>query len=268
MSVIMSFPGTVVNTIAGDETNADPIPAYPIRGNEDLPVLPFSTAIFLPFDFLEPSDRMMKLEHIHSSHVYAWDNRFKKDLNLGIVPDATDEDKERVYKVTYTLKKMVIDKMRLQISARLVEIGKNLYAGNKLVQFTLFGELAKICVEEVNEGRSDIPWRIKYDNANFPPLWEVGYQGIFCQANGITLRLWTRDSTFQKGCFAKIATYVLGQLRSKIHNVTRRLPAPRDNDGNAVRRRFKHAVAYDPMLHAHAAETKKNKRTSLQYNQL
>ena len=244
---------------------------YPIRGSDDeFPVLPFAPVVYLPYDFMDPVDRQLKLQHIQSSHVHAWDNRFKKELNVSIAPDASDEDKQRVYTAAYNLKKVIIEKMRMLLSAKLVEIGKDLYAGNKTIQFTLYSELAKICVAEVSEGRGEIPWMLKYGSENFPPLWENAFAEIFCNSNGIILRTWTKEKGIQsKNFMAKLASYALGQLRAKIPNVTRRLPSMRDEEGNRIRRRFKYATGFDPILHTkpHAQGAKANGQ-KLQYNQL
>ena len=244
---------------------------YPIRGSDqEIPVFPFAPVIYLPYDFLDPVDRQLKIQHIQSSHVHAWDNRYKRELNVSIVPDASDEDKQRVYSAAYSLKKVIIDKMRMLLSAKLVEIGRDLYSGNKTIQFTLYSELAKICVAEMGEGRGEIPSVLKYGSENFPPLWENSFQEMFCNSNGIILRTWTKEKGVQsKNFMAKMASYALGQLRAKIPNVTRRLPSLRDEKGNRVRRRYKYSAGYDPVLHTRPhAQGAKRSGQKLQYNQL
>ena len=162
-----------------------------------------------------------------------------------MIPEVTDSEVESIYQWTFDTKKLFSDSIRFKINTRFVRYCKELYP-EEAKHFTRFKQVYDFLNIETASGRNEKAYKIKYEM--WSASWENEMEEELCRENSLVFRDWIKQDGQYKGCFAKLASSVMGQQRRKIHDLVRRQKAVIVN-GVKVRRRNKHNEKFNPDIH-------------------
>ena len=96
-------------------------------------------------------------------------------------------------------------------------------------------------------GKNQI-WDMVFDG-NFERGWEHAAEMRIMGDQKMDYRPWVSDKAVKKGFVARILSKELNIKRKDFPGYTRRTKADHDEEGNPIRRRNKHSVAFDPTCH-------------------